>query len=1497
MSSSYSKTKMKALKEALAAKDWTAVEKNASDVLTFEGSNYNARVFLALALFNLGKFEESEENYKKAIEGAPTQPLARQGLASFYEKRNRWSDYAWSLQELMQLFEQSGDAIKYGESLQKFIEVRRAHGTVPELIQALSLIIPSSPTWSLLRQLPPANPTAPLASSVHTLQLALQSALPTLLEITTLTETLESNALTSEVNKRRQRLGGTTLSAAETRRRVEAEQLPTSALPALYRSLLDDPDAASDDELRRSVERKLLDHLGNLLKALPSRFDGPNLDLKAQEKRKEARDEEEFVKGHVREEVERLSHDMVLIGVKEEKAWMTVLDWSDRNSTWDTVDWREVGRYVETFPQTGLANIARASQILRDTAEAPNLDSADNATKPVPPSEEEMLQIIEDGLAASPDSLLAHILSSHYLSDKREWEPLVQISEAGLALLLRIEKEIGRALAKSRRTLESHLAISLVHFNPPVHHLRALRLLESLLAPPNKPAIPLLSAKAYVLQHSEKWVQAVDAWDAVIAASGSSVEPSLEVQEERSWCLYNAGELETAREALKDVVRELEKRKQVRDEERKAKEIARSKAGQERGEGVEEGETSVETLERATAWWRLGKCLWDLGETDPSQNEPAYDAFIAAVFASPTFAPAFTSLGIFYRTVDPPDYKRASQCFEKAFELDNGQEIAARYLAEEFAEIGEWSLVESIARRIVEGAGSRAAMGGKAAQRLSWAFKALGGAELNIKRYPNAISAFLSALRGAPGDVHTWIRLGVAYRGSGKHIAALKVFARALEIDPTSWFAKYSIGDVQRDIGLLEPAIKSFRSILEDRPKEVGVRVVLAETLLAAGAEQLRSGFPIRAEESLMSAIEEACSMISDGSPTRIAWKVAADAAAALSKISGATPIPVVEKLIEQLERQAVDSKIEGMTAIKVSSLRPILTTGSPSNIWSALAALGYKMRVLLETQNEASIGSAWFDFGLSLWNLRSQGADLLRDSGSKELALQQSVRCLKFALHKEPYNPLFWNALGVVAFDLSPRLSQHAFIKAIEHNARSAVPWANLGLFYTVHGDDDLANQAFLKAQVLDPDFVPAWVGQATLARQAGHFTEASVLLHHAFTIGSDTPEADLGFATSSFAQYRSSSDSSLTPAESLSGPLFALTRYLSRRPQDVSALHLNALILEQLGDHETASASLEEAASLLSDLYDSDESPEVEARFIIAQSNLGRVRLANEDHEGAITAFDFALNLIPSPSSLPENPSAESGLSREQAILLYTECKLGMGLAQFWLGETSTALELLSEGLEELESVTSSKKADLAVSLCRIYWSEEDEDRALSALLDSPDVESIKSSMVVKLTLQALAILTSDKALMEVVKRVHQHPEAKYNLDATRMNALERLLKEDEAGALDIISRTLHAAPWENSNRRSLARILIELTPRPGPDSPNINLEICSRFLRTKNVVGETTDSKARRLIGGATIFAAQEGKETEALSMLEKAVWSAPWHSAARHALSSFVETTKH
>src|SRR5882762_9619966 len=89
-----------------------------------------------------------------------------------------------------------------------------------------------------------------------------------------------------------------------------------------------------------------------------------------------------------------------------------------------------------------------------------------------------------------------------------------------------------------------------------------------------------------------------------------------------------------------------------------------------------------------------------------AQHEAAYGHFIKSLKHSPTFAPSFTSLGLYYlEAADPPDPNRASKCFQKAFELDAREAEAARRLAEGFAEEREWDLVEVVAKRTIEGEG------------------------------------------------------------------------------------------------------------------------------------------------------------------------------------------------------------------------------------------------------------------------------------------------------------------------------------------------------------------------------------------------------------------------------------------------------------------------------------------------------------------------------------------------------------------------------------------------------------------------------------------------------------------------------------------------------------------------------------------------------------------------------------------------------------------------
>ncbi|KAM0791144.1 hypothetical protein ACM66B_005630 [Microbotryomycetes sp. NB124-2] len=1555
--SDFVKSKQKELKQAVQSKQWSLVEKHAQSVLSFDSSNYNARVFLALALFNLEKYDEAEETYKKAIELGPTQLLARQGLVAFYEKRLRWSDCDQALNELLDVCAQAQDAQKYAETLQKLLDIRRAHGSRQQLIQVLTLLLPSSPSRPLLTSLPPAAPTAPTASPYHQIQLALSSPLPTLLELASLIESQELEQIENETKKRRQRLGGPNLSAIETRRQVESEQLRSSQLPIVYKTILEEPDASHDDELRRKFENKLLEHFRTLLRASPSSWDEKKVDLSLGSKSNavvgdedaKKRQQRDGFKDDVRKHVEELANGMVLIGVAELRAWQVVIEWQDSfdvvATSWKDVDWRLLYRFVEMFPDDGLSRISRSLQqrMLAQQQQAQaqnesNEDDNDNDTDHEQISaleDDEISLTIEQGLESAQDSVVAHLLAVRFFVDKKEWDAVVQVAEAGLGAARRIEAEIGRGLPKSRRTLESHLAVGLVYHESPDHHLRALRMLESLLV--QGETVSLLVAKAFVMQSSEKWDEAISTWTRVLSLvdkddsvkSDSSIV--IEAQSERGWSLYNVGQYQQAKDSLDQVVDKLEQRKQVRDQEQRKRENARSKAGLTKDENVEEGETRDEALERAKAWYRVGMCLWEQRDDKPDMAEQAYDAFIRSLKARPDHAPSFTSLGLFYKSLEEPDFDRASKCFQKAFELDGGQELAARNLAEEYALVHEWSLVETVARRVVANNQGKAAMGVKAAKRLAWAYKAIGGSELTFKHFPQAITAFQAALRGEPEDVSSWIKLGVAYRHSGKHVAALKVFSRALELDPSSWFAKFSIGDVQRTVGLYEPALQVFRSILQERPDEVGVKVVMAETALTAGLEEFRTGFTTRAESSLVEALTLATEIVEKGSATRIAWKVVGDCLSTLGKIQDAARLDESKELAARLHavlvEQDVDSKITSISCITTSLAETVLAEYDLSAVLLVMAALASKMRLLLEVRTESSVGSAWFDLGVNIAAVRPFVDKLNLELSSDDL-LHQAVRSLKSALHDEPMNAVFWNALGVLSFDLSPRLAQHCFIKSIEYNSRSAVPWTNLGLFYLIHGDDDLANQAFLKAQVIDSDWAAAWVGQATLADMANHAAEANMLLEHAVSLGATTPEADISHATRAFNKYvqaktrqLAAGASNLTaviePNEALSGPLFSVTRFLSRYPDDPSALHLNAVILEQVGDRSAACESLEKAASILEQLYEVDESPAVEAQFVIAQTNLGRVRMSMEDYTGAADAFEAALSLLDidvvrdriadnqfSPEGEDEDDSFE-GLSPSQTMLLFAECKLGLGLVHHFLGEFNSAEEVLEGALEDLDGLPNSQRSALAVALGRVYWAEGEEEHSRSAFLDAPDSVVQRSPMFVKLAVQALGIVTSDTVITSTARRMAMSGADKYDSRLTELTVLQHLVKRDYGAALSTICRTLHARPWETENRRRLGKNLLQIpTPVSATSSSedsnllttSSNLKICARFLRKSVKAWQPADQVADRFRGVAIAQLIDEGGETECLRLAEKATFVCPWKRQPWDVLKTVTDALK-
>lgn len=101
----------------------------------------------------------------------------------------------------------SSDPTKCAENVQKLVNNRRSHGTKLELIEALSLYLPSSAVYPTLSMLPAPNLTKPTDSITLASQSAIYNPLPVIEEIIKLTKAEEDMTYRTEVDKRRMRLG------------------------------------------------------------------------------------------------------------------------------------------------------------------------------------------------------------------------------------------------------------------------------------------------------------------------------------------------------------------------------------------------------------------------------------------------------------------------------------------------------------------------------------------------------------------------------------------------------------------------------------------------------------------------------------------------------------------------------------------------------------------------------------------------------------------------------------------------------------------------------------------------------------------------------------------------------------------------------------------------------------------------------------------------------------------------------------------------------------------------------------------------------------------------------------------------------------------------------------------------------------------------------------------------------------------------------------------
>ncbi|KAI9442528.1 TPR-like protein [Lactarius indigo] len=1162
----------------------------------------------------------------------------------------------------------------------------------------LSLYLPDSPLYSTLSTLPVPDFTNPTSTTTFPSQVAIHNSLPTLEEIVSLTEADEKRTLQSEVARRRTRLNAGSLRDVENE--VTREVYGGSKLPHLYDEILNHSDTS--DELRRLIESKQLRHVREHLFSLP--LDDPK-------KRKLAT------------EVEKLVSGVVLLRVPDELAWTTFIDGQD-SETIEGYGFDTLRHYSKLFPHEALTRLIQAYLVYLGV---PLSDDDDETVPTRSGSLDDVFSVILETASALESSIIARrVMSEVYLLDQ-DYPAAISVSEAGLELVNRYRSNTGSDLTLVRKTFNVALSTSLVHLYPPKHHTRAVRILEDvLIQDPNN--VDCLMGRGFVFQYAVKWLEAASCFSRVCGILPEERRERIRAQEEQAWCEVQLNHFDKAIVELRRVI-----------------------------ELLDDKEDSNE--DKSRSYWRLGRAYWEMGSDN---REEAFQLFITSLKFSSSFAPAYTSLGIYYSEVaNPPDPIRASKCFQKAFELDAREGDAARRLAEGFADEREWDLVEVVANRTIEGEGgfedSQEVIAGRYLPVNAWAWKASGVVPSGKTKatFPQRFRLFKWRYAPMWRTNCQWVRLGEAYSKAGRHVAAFKALHRAQELQPEDWVCTYLIGDVHRQTQRFQEAIASFQSVSQVQPNEPVVLTSLAQAYIDLGLSELSTGFLSRAQDSFVAALRVAFQFLNTNSTFHtFAWKIIADAICHLSRTSSFTDeaavraIPFASVLAGSVELpiKLSDDRLTGIDALKV-------------------AVTAYSHRISLGLLGGATTGSAWFDFGLALFNLAKR-------------VLQQALASIKEAIRAQPSEDNYWRALGDMNLVSRPKEAQHAYIRALEIDPKvtylDSPSWyrmltfgTNFGFLCFYHDDLELSNEAFMKAQTLDPDHTMAWVGQALVATRNGHHADSRMLFEHAVSLSADVPEADIDTSLAQGHGHHTSPDD-LFPA------FFALGRYLKQRPDDASALHLFGLVCERIGLVELAIEHTDRAIHVLEAAYEENRRP--------ANTTIARLRLAVRDYEGALGSFQSALGLLP-----------EDGEDR--------------------LGALDTAIQNFEEALvaagDDLHM-----RGHVTVLLSQTLWATgtpDGQEAAKSQLLDciTQDPENLMAINA----LAGMGILTDDDSLIDAAlsELISLPLDLRHRRDPRRdfsyILRQHHLGQGDVTAALREAQRAAHAEPASESARRELA------------------------------------------------------------------------------------------
>lgn len=1062
-------------------------------------------------------------------------------------------------------------------------------------------------------------------------------------------------------------------------------------------------------------------------------------------------------------ELKDIVDDMVLVGTNSLLCWKYYFDWSDFSDI-NSIDPQLILNFFTKFPKEPLASILyvwlnssysdydskrlitefneKLSKELKtdvstivdeekrtdeDTDELDDmLETDDTNNNDQTLSEEDISITLMDNISKVKNSTLAYRVVSQYYILNKEYDVALPFIKSGISVVSLNMRDYGADLSNTKNDLTLALATGYTYVEAPKNHKYAISLYEKILRE-NEQNIHAKLGKAIISIERDNWQDAHLLLEDVIKEAPTN----LEVMSQLAWTKAHLHEFDNSLKLLNSVISKIE------------------------------GVDIRMILFRSENLWREAKVyLMKYNHQEDKDMElvkASFKILISIIKFNPDgFSKSYSTLGDIYSNYYQ-DKTRAYKCYYKSFELDFTDIVAARFLTEIYTENGNWNAASQIAERLVKGESVKTQL-----RYTNWPYRVIGIAYLEKKEESQSIEWFQSAIRVDSTDVESWVGLGQAYYASGRIDASIKVFEKAIELDPTHSYAHYFNAISQSSIGEYSISIDILRAIAEAEPENIAFKSTLATTLVQYAYDLYYQNYLQKSISIASESIGLFQHIISELKHTsQSIWVSLSKTLYLYILVESQIDLLPLESLLGIFQSLEYSSSEEIDTVDHVT-LENILNNDSSDNIHITCMFLVLASKLALVSDDFESLSgtvrsSIWCNIGVS---------ELINYVTLKEEKFRHaSVYAFKKAIKYQSNTIEAWIGLGISTMDVNYRVAQHSFIKAISYAPKDVAVWFNLAMLGLKNNDLDFASDVMKRMQSLEPHSSSPWLGMALVLEKRGEASESSQMYAHAYSLSNGKSRlTQLLYAKSVLGNRIGQKDDErdIDAMEELTAIAAGLEQYFKKRPNDTFALECALMVLERLHNYKMANTLANKLTTIFEKRFDESQDEKELFNYGIIKAQLARIQLGYGQYTESIENSDLSNGILVDFDS-------EKG---QYARLSNHIC---LGLSNFFLGNFDETINHFQELLNDGKSI-----ASFVIMIAKVLFEVSTDDTRTIAIQELMQyIEDNGFDLMVSLTIAVIAILEDDSECMKAMLTKLTNLSLR-DLESDRHKEVPKLIKQ---------------------------------------------------------------------------------------------------------------------